>query len=46
MRNASGNAGGLAKTGAATGLFASLAAIFSGLGAAGVASRRRKHSNE
>lgn len=38
--------GGLAKTGAATGLFASLAAIFSGLGAAGVASRRRKHSNE
>ncbi|WP_421782613.1 peptidase [Gardnerella sp. DNF01198P] len=46
LRNASGNAGGLAKTGAATGLFASLAAIFSGLGAAGVASRRRKHSNE
>lgn len=46
LRNASGNAGGLVKTGAATGLFASLAAIFSGLGAAGVASRRRKHSNE
>ena len=46
LRNASGNAGGLAKTGAATGLFVSLAAIFSGLGAAGVASRRRKHSNE
>ncbi|MFU0562157.1 peptidase [Gardnerella swidsinskii] len=46
LRNDSGNAGGLAKTGAATGLFASLAAIFSGLGAAGVASRRRKHSNE
>ncbi len=46
LRNASGNAGGLAKTGAATGLFTSLAAIFSGLGAAGVASRRRKHSNE
>ena len=46
LRNASGNAGGLAKTGAATGLFASLAAIFSGLGVAGVASRRRKHSNE
>lgn len=46
LRNASGNAGGLAKTGAATGLFASLAAIFSGLGAAGVASRRSKHSNE
>lgn len=45
-RNASANASGLAKTGAATGLFASLAAIFSGLGAAGVASRRRKHSNE
>ena len=43
---ASGNASGLAKTGAATGLFASLAAVFSGLGAAGVASRRRKHSNE
>ncbi|RIY25047.1 peptidase, partial [Bifidobacteriaceae bacterium NR021] len=46
LRNASGNASGLAKTGAATGLFASLAAVFSGLGAAGVASRRRKHSNE
>ena len=45
-RNASGNASGLAKTGAATGLFASLAAVFSGLGVAGVASRRRKHSNE
>ena len=43
---ASGNASALAKTGAATGLFASLAAVFSGLGAAGVASRRRKHSNE
>ncbi len=43
---ASGNASGLAKTGAATGLFASLAAVFSGLGVAGVASRRRKHSNE
>ena len=43
---ASGNASGLAKTGAATGLFASLAAVFSGLGIAGVASRRRKHSNE
>ena len=43
---ASGSASGLAKTGAATGLFASLAAVFSGLGAAGVASRRRKHSNE
>ena len=46
LRNASGNASGLAKTGAATGLFASLAAVFSGLGVAGVASRRRKHSNE
>ncbi|WP_421776986.1 FIVAR domain-containing protein [Gardnerella sp. KA00243] len=46
LRNASGNAGGLAKTGAATGLFASLAAVFSGLGVAGIASRRRKHSNE
>ena len=45
-RNASGNASGLAKTGAATGLFASLAAVFSGLGVAGVASRRCKHSNE
>ena len=43
---ASGNASGLAKTGAATGLFASLAAVFSGLGVAGIASRRRKHSNE
>ncbi|MFU0568786.1 peptidase [Gardnerella vaginalis] len=43
---ASGNASALAKTGAATGLFASLAAVFSGLGAAGIASRRRKHSNE
>ncbi|MFU0528934.1 peptidase [Gardnerella vaginalis] len=43
---ASGNASALAKTGAATGLFASLAAVFSGLGVAGVASRRRKHSNE
>ncbi|RFT34460.1 hypothetical protein CG401_01220, partial [Bifidobacteriaceae bacterium NR019] len=40
------NASGLAKTGAATGLFASLAAVFSGLGVAGIASRRRKHSNE
>ena len=36
----------IAKTGAATGLFAGFAAIFAGLGAAGVASRRRKHSNE
>ncbi len=36
----------LAKTGASTGLFAGLAAIFAGFGAAGVASRRRKHSNE
>ena len=46
LRGASGNAGGLAKTGAETGLFASVAAIFAGLGVAGVASRRRKHSNE
>ena len=36
----------IAKTGAATGLFAGLAAIFAGFGAAGVASRRRKHSND
>ena len=36
----------IAKTGAATGLFAGFAVIFAGLGAAGVASRRRKHSNE
>ncbi|WP_421777438.1 FIVAR domain-containing protein [Gardnerella sp. KA00603] len=36
----------IAKTGAATGLFAGFAAIFAGLGAAGVASRRRKHSKE
>ncbi|MBF9314608.1 peptidase [Bifidobacteriaceae bacterium NR002] len=36
----------LAKTGAGVGLFAGLAAIFAGFGAAGVASRRRKHSNE
>ncbi|MDZ7550068.1 hypothetical protein CJI58_005730 [Bifidobacteriaceae bacterium NR047] len=36
----------IAKTGASTGLFAGLAAIFAGFGAAGVASRRRKHSNE
>ena len=46
LRGASGNAGGLANTGAETGLFASIAAIFAGLGVAGVASRRRKHSNE
>ncbi|MFW0895734.1 peptidase [Gardnerella sp. Marseille-Q9179] len=43
---ASGSASGLAKTGAETGLFASIAAIFAGFGVAGVASRRRKHSNE
>ena len=36
----------IAKTGAATGLFAGFAVIFAGLGAAGVASRRRKHSKE
>ena len=36
----------LAKTGASTGLFAGLAAIFAGFGVAGVASRRRKHSND
>ena len=36
----------LAKTGAGVGLFAGLAAIFAGFGAAGVASRRRKHSND
>ena len=36
----------IAKTGAATGLFAGFAVIFAGLGVAGVASRRRKHSNE
>ena len=36
----------IAKTGAATGLFEGFAVIFAGLGAAGVASRRRKHSNE
>ena len=36
----------IAKTGAATGLFAGLAAIFAGFGVAGVVSRRRKHSNE
>ncbi len=46
LRGASGNAGGLANTGAETGLFASIAAAFAGLGVAGVASRRRKHSNE
>ncbi len=46
LRGASGNAGGLANTGAETGLFASIAAIFAGLGVAGAASRRRKHSNE
>ncbi|MFU0468745.1 peptidase [Gardnerella vaginalis] len=46
LRGASGNAGGLANTGAETGLFASIAAIFAGFGVAGVASRRRKHSNE
>ncbi|MFW0902592.1 peptidase [Gardnerella sp. Marseille-QA0894] len=36
----------IAKTGAATDLFAGFAVIFAGLGAAGVASRRRKHSKE
>ena len=36
----------IAKTGAVTGLFAGFAVIFAGLGAAGVASRRRKHSKE
>ncbi len=46
LRGASANAGGLANTGAETGLFASIAAIFAGFGVAGVASRRRKHSNE
>ncbi len=46
LRGASGNAGGLANTGAETSMFASIAAIFAGLGVAGVASRRRKHSNE
>ena len=46
LRGASGNAGGLANTGVETGLFASIAAIFAGFGVAGVASRRRKHSNE
>ena len=46
LRGASGNAGGLANTGAETSMFASIAAIFAGFGVAGVASRRRKHSNE
>ena len=48
LLNSLGGASGhkIAKTGAATGLFAGFAVIFAGLGAAGVASRRRKHSNE
>ncbi|WP_427877179.1 LPXTG cell wall anchor domain-containing protein [Gardnerella sp. 2492-Sm] len=47
LRGASGASGlKLAKTGAETSMFASIAAAFAGLGVAGVASRRRKHSNE
>ncbi len=44
--SAANSASVLKNTGSETGLFASIAAIFAGLGVAGVASRRRKHSNE
>ena len=47
LRGASGASGlKLAKTGAETSMFASIAAAFAGFGVVGVASRRRKHSNE
>ena len=44
--SAANSASALKNTGAETGLFASIAAIFAGLGVAGIASRRRKNSNE
>ncbi|MFU0468744.1 type I pullulanase [Gardnerella vaginalis] len=44
--SAANSASALKNTGSETGLFASVAAIFAGLGVAGIASRRRKHSNE
>ena len=45
-KNTSNNTGKIVKTGAKTSIFAELAAVFAGLGAAAVIARRRKHSRD